>query len=314
MILRLFGIISIVQTGGDDPRGNVSVSDIDALGQTFPMIVNFTPERAGVRGDRGYHRFSMYRGFLFFWVSFAALLLVCGVGAGLKSRAHQNSVLRMLAPEGVKISDEQMAGADTAAGVAEFVAILKKDRRPVPAYLRLVCEEYAAKPRESATFAVGCYWEGERDLGKLKGVVFSRTGMLGGDEVVQVRFDPAVIDYARLAGAVRKMSCYRGVRPREADLIPDPEQQHYLTMHPEYCFLPLTAGQATKVNAALGTGADADQFLSPAQLSLRKRLASGIALSGGSADWLSEVRPDRSRDRLAAYADALEDFLASWGD
>jgi hypothetical protein len=256
----------------------------------------------------------MYRGFLLSCVSVAALLLVCGVGAGLGSRTHQNSVLRMLAPEGVKLSDEQLAGADTAAGVAEFVAILKKERRPVPAYLRLVCDEYSARPQEWATFAVGCYWEGERDLGKLKGVVFSRTGMLGRDEVVQVRFDPVVIDYARLAGTVRKMSCYRGVRPREANLLPDPEQQHYLTMHPEYFFLPLTAGQATKVNAALGTGADADQFLSPAQHLLHKRLAAGIALSGGSAEWLSELRPDRSRQGLAAYADALEDFLASWGD
>jgi hypothetical protein len=236
------------------------------------------------------------------------------VAAAVRYVPHHNAALALFAPDGIRPSRQQFSNPDTATGLLEFIAMLARDRKPTPLYLELVADEYRGRPRQSATFAVGCYWEGERDLGRLAGVVASRTGMVGRDEVVQVHFDPGVIDYGTLAATVQKMSCYRGVRATDANLVADPEQQHYLAMHPEYAYLPLTAGQATKVNAALGAHQDADAFLSPAQLRLKQRIAAGIARSHGSADWISGLRPDRSREGIAAYDDALEAYLSTCGD
>jgi hypothetical protein len=144
--------------------------------------------------------------------------------------------------------------------------------------------------------------------------VASRTGMLGSDEVVQVRFDPRVVDETKLVATVKAMSCYRGLRPGDAKLALDPQQQHDLSMHPEYFFLPLTAMQATKVNAALGAGDNPDVLLSPMQIRLKARLAAAIANAGRTPDWLGELRPDRSESGLADYLRSLESSLAVIGE
>jgi hypothetical protein len=243
----------------------------------------------------------------------ACLTLIVGTVVTRISVPPRNAVLVLFAPEGAELTNAQWADVNTAAGLDRLVGALAAAHRAVPGYLQGVRDEYAGKPTESASFAVGCYWEGERELGKLNGVVGSRTGMLGSDEVVQIRFDPAIIDAATLAATVKPMSCYRGVRSAEARLELDPQQQHDLSMHPEYFFLPLTAMQATKVNAALGAGNNPDSFLSPMQLGLKSRLAAAIAEAGGTPNWLGELQPDRSPTGLPDYLRSLEASLAVTG-
>jgi len=240
----------------------------------------------------------------------ACVTLVGGTVATRAFARPRNAVLVLFAPAGVELSDAEWADANTAAGLDRLVGELSAEHRAVPGYLAALRDEYAGKPTESASFAVGCYWEGERDLGKLDGVVASRTGMLGSDEVVQVRFDPRVIDEAKLVATVKAMSCYRGLRPGDAKLALDPQQQHDLSMHPEYFFLPLTAMQATKVNAALGAGDNPDVLLSPMQIRLKTRLAAAIAKTGGTPDWVGELQPDRSQNGLPDYLRSLEASLA----
>ena len=71
------------------------------------------------------------------------------------------------------------------------------------------------QPRESATFAAGCFWGVQAKFDKIKGVLSSSVGYTGGTvknptyeqvcthttghaEVVQVEFDPTVVTYAQL--------------------------------------------------------------------------------------------------------------------
>lgn len=219
----------------------------------------------------------------------------------------------LFAPDDVALSGREWANPDTAAGLDRLIQALTASSRPIPGYLRAVRDEYAGRKLKTASFAVGCYWEGERELGKLDGVVASRTGTLGPDEVVQVRFDPRTIDAGRLTEAVKAMNCYRGVRAADAPLQLDPEQQHDLWAHPEFAYLPLSAMQATKVNSAVGAGKDPSALLSPAQRRLERRLATAIGREGGVPDWLADLQPDRSAAGLAVYLRSLEGALAANG-
>ena len=74
--------------------------------------------------------------------------------------------------------------------------------------------------------------------------------------------------YAALLRRVVSMRCFRSaVASGDAKLEASEVQQFALSQLPEYWYLPLTALQATKINAALSHGADldADKFLSPTQ-------------------------------------------------
>lgn len=193
-------------------------------------------------------------------------LLGAGAAAQVTCFPPANPMLRVLAPDGITLSRRQLANPNTGAGLAEMVRLLEAAHRPVPEYLRTVCDEYSGRPRESARFAVGCYWEGERELGKLPGVVASRTGMIGRDEVVELHFDPAVIAPTDLSAHAARLSCFRGVPSTQAALVEDPEQQHTLANHPEFAAILMTPLQRTKVNAALSDHQDLAPLLSPTQL------------------------------------------------
>lgn len=204
-----------------------------------------------------------------------AIALLALVGATVAGKIAffppANPLLRVLAPDGITLSRAQLANANTGAGLAEMVRLLEAAHRPVPHYLQLVCDEYSGRPTETARFAVGCYWEGERELGKLHGVVASRTGTIGKDEVVELKFDPKVVDATALAERAKHMSCFRGVPSAQAAIAEDPEQQHTLANHPEFSDIPMTPLQRTKVNAALWDHQDLTQFLSPRQIKLLQR-------------------------------------------
>lgn len=151
--------------------------------------------------------------------------LVALVGAGVAGKMvffpASNPLLRVLAPDGITLSRQQLSNPNTGAGLAEMARLLQVAHRPVPEYLRLVCDEYSGRPRESARFSVGCYWEGERELGKIHGVVASRTGMIGRDEVVEVRFDPTIVGASALAAKARGLACFRGIPSAQATLNED---------------------------------------------------------------------------------------------
>lgn len=261
----------------------------------------------------------------------ATFLVLAALAVAGASAPSRNPVLELLAPDGMKLSASQLADQDTSAGLSRMIAALEASHRPVPTYLRLVADEYAPKPRQTATFAVGCYWEGERDFGGLDGVLATRTGLVGRDEVVELEFDPAVLDYAQLLGRAQHMGCFRRVYARDANQqqqastaaaplirsarpIDAHTRQHFhLWLHPEYHYLPLTALQATKINAALYARQDPAPFLSPAQEALRDRIAKVLARGRDARDSLDDLEPRRDRPGLGEYCRRLQSRLAALG-
>jgi hypothetical protein len=121
----------------------------------------------------------------------------------------------------------------------------------------------------TATFSMYCYWTGEATIGRVDGVVASRIGHWGGNEIVQVDYDPGRTDVGALAGALKRQRAFysllvadeaecaealghlpagevtvRGGRPRFI------APKHSLrTVHPRIAALDLSEEQAIALNS-----------------------------------------------------------------
>lgn len=241
--------------------------------------------------------------------------------------AWNNPVMRFLGTDEKDLiprKDEIFHGGVVLARMAES---LEKAKRPVPAYLKLAVAEFAPKKAETAVFAMHCYWEGEAKLGALDGVIFTRIGELAKAEVVEVTFDPAVIDYKKLVEKAKEMDCTHAVFARtdaqaktakevvgekkvvrsDKEIDADTQQQYHLAQVPRYHYLPLTMAQATKVNAALANKKSPDEFLSPLQLALYARFTK---TTDAEAQRLFKLTPDRSPVGVIDYWKKVDGALA----
>ncbi len=209
-----------------------------------------------------------------------------------------------------------------------LIEALKAAGRPVPDYLALAAAETAPGRTATATFAMHCYWDGEAQLGSIEGVLRTRAGWVGSDEVVEVVYDPAVLGYAKLVSAARKRQCAikiyahddeqletaRGLAGEIAAGLDAPARsakasdQKFALNHSELRHLPLTPMQATKVNADLRAGKDPSRRLSPRQRELREAIKRALAQDENVLRGLE--RPD-ALAALAAYEDELRARLAS---
>ncbi len=240
--------------------------------------------------------------------------------------AWNNPVMRFLGADEKDLiprKDEVFHGGTLLARMAES---LEKAKRPVPAYLKLGVAEFAPKKTETAVFAMYCYWEGEAKLGALDGVISTRIGELAKAEVVEVTFDPAVIEYKKLVEKAKEMDCTHAIFARtdaqektakevvegkkvvrsDKDIDATTQQQYHLAHSPRYQFLPLTMAQATKVNAALANKKSPDEFLSPLQLAIHARFTK---TTEAEAQALFKLTPDRSPVGVIAYWAKLTDTL-----
>ncbi len=240
--------------------------------------------------------------------------------------AWNNPVMRFLGADEKDLiprKDEVYHGGVVLARMAES---LEKAKRPVPAYLKLAVAEYAPKKTETAVFAMYCYWEGEAKLGALDGVVSTRIGELNKAEVVEVTFDPAVIEFTKLVEKAKEMDCTHAVFARTDDqakaagrlvgekkvvrtdkeIEAKTQQQYHLAHNPRYHHLPLTMAQATKVNAALANKKSPDEFLSPLQLALYARFTK---TTDAEAQSVFKLTPDRSPVGVISYWAKLSETL-----
>lgn len=235
--------------------------------------------------------------------------------------AWNNPVVRFVSPTGRDLVPRLDGDYTTGGLLAGMVQSLKKARRPVPEYLALVANEYRPRRRETATFAMHCYWEGEMKLGSLDGVLATHIGMLDGNEVVELDFDPTQLPYRKLVSRARKLDCVKKVYARskqqartakqlvrsevvrtDARVDTSTTQQYHLANTPAYHYLPLTQLQATKVNAALAVGGNPSRFLSPSQRALILPITSAMA---GDAQAFSDLVPDRTPHGVSHYAARL---------
>lgn len=243
-----------------------------------------------------------------------------------KEPAWNNPVVRFLNAEGGDLIPRKDGEYTTRFLLPRMALALEKAGRTVPEYLKLTASEYASVKQEKAVFVMYCYWEGEAKLGQLTGVIGSRIGSLDGAEVVEIEFDPTVLAYKTLVGKAKEMDCTHRVFARTDDQLKIAKelvgnkavrsnevidarttQQYHLSLHPEYHYLPLTALQATRVNAAIAFKDSPDAFLSPGQLALLKKTRDSLAQNPKTFVGLT---PDRTQRGLPHYAVELENRLA----
>ncbi len=196
-----------------------------------------------------------------------------------------NPVVRFLDADGRDLIGRR-AGLWTphAIGV-RMVRALEASGRPVPEYLRDAVDETLPRHTERARFGMDCYWSGEACLGGIWGVVASRTGHLGGSEVVELEFDPDSVSYRDLVREARRRGCADRVFAEDAsqraiaeEVFGDAvttdagrlrvsrarDQKYYVGRSPLQD-LDLTPRQAVRVNAAVAVGLDPAPHLSPRQ-------------------------------------------------
>jgi len=121
--------------------------------------------------------------------------------------AWNNPVLRFLDGRGQDLLPRRGRIWSTGDVAPRLVAALRAAGRDVPGYLRLAAAETGTKETESAHFAMHCFWVGEARLGAIDGVLTTRAAWMEGHEIVEVIFDPHVVDYDSLVRNALKLEC-----------------------------------------------------------------------------------------------------------
>lgn len=205
---------------------------------------------------------------------------------------------------------------------------LEAGKIDVPAWFTQFVRELDVRGVEKAVFAMHCFWEGERRLGALPGVLTTHAGWLEGAEVVEITFDPKVLAFEALLAEARKVRCLQRVFARNdaqaeaakgidgvavkatQEKVRDAKtsDRHYYLRRTPYTHLALTPGQATRLNAALGMNQSVDGLLSPRQRKHVIQIRAFLAKNPKALDDLP--RPD-TLAALPAYRAAL---LARFAD
>jgi hypothetical protein len=182
-----------------------------------------------------------------------------------------------------------------------------------------MCALAAQQASKTATFSMYCYWTGEATVGKVPGVVATRIGEFGGNEVVEVTYDPARTDVARLAGALKQQGSFYAfiapgpeaakrsglpasevkIRSGRPDYV---EAKHSLrVVHPELYYLDLTEAQAIALNTWSHFGGPMPAVLTPEQLQMAARLKARLA-AGRPPGEPSRSGPEREEYRKTLVA------------
>jgi len=201
-----------------------------------------------------------------------------------------NPVVRIMTPDRKELVPRLNGDYSRLGVVTAMIKALKNNNRNVPQYLKLLEGDLRAKVNgsERAVFAMHCFWSGEEALGSIEGVISTNPGFMKGYEVVDVEYDPNVISYNELLEYAKgenvanhvfvKHEAQKNVAGKVvgessvsdlSNFRPDSDPKHYLSQT-TYKYVPMTALQSSRVNAAIGSGRSPDDFLSPQQLDLLK--------------------------------------------
>lgn len=212
--------------------------------------------------------------------------------------AWNNPVVRLVDSRGEDLMP-RLSGNYSALGAAEFmIYALQRANKDVPLYLQLLRDELRARKdgTRKATFAMYCFWTGEKQYGQLDGVISTRAGFMDGHEVVEVEYDPSVITLEKLIKAGKNSSCAdrlytheQGQEPTAKQLLgtgkvtstksfrSDRQPKYYLSRS-HYRAVPMTELQAARANALMGQGQSPNAVLSPRQV----QYANSLAVQGRS--------------------------------
>lgn len=199
--------------------------------------------------------------------------------------AWNNPVVRIVDAD-LKNIVQRLDGNYTPWGVSDkMIQALTAKKKIIPGYLRLTAEYLSPNPSKQLSFSMSCFWEGEKNLGHLEGVIRTEPGFIQGQEVVKVNYDPSIIGTDQLIKAAKKQDCAKSIFVEEQDFAevqrinkdskkssgfkPDRDPQYYLK-HSAYRYVPMLAIQASRLNSALARGNDPTNILSPRQMEVYK--------------------------------------------
>lgn len=187
--------------------------------------------------------------------------------------AWNNPVVRIVDSKNQTDLTPRMPDFQSAHAIVEGMGnALLKSGVEIPQYLQLLEAEFLGRETglETATLSMYCFWSGEGAIGKIPGVVSTLPGFQNGREVVQVQFDPSVVD----KNTVKKMSASAGTTlcADNAGFRPDKEPKYYLAQT-HYRFVPMIEIQAARANSLIGNGQSPDSVLSPRQIAFAKKVA-----------------------------------------
>lgn len=176
-----------------------------------------------------------------------------------------NPVVRIVDEKGENVVN-RLAGNYSASGLHTSMSeALKKTSTAIDGYFALLGEELHAQKKgtvEESYFKMYCFWSGESHLGKKKGVLSTEPGFMQGHEVVKVKYDKSQLNQEELERYASQANCAKIEKASGYRVDKDP--QYYLKRS-NYKYLPLSAIQKTKINAALVANVDPNKYLSPKQ-------------------------------------------------
>jgi len=212
---------------------------------------------------------------------------------------------------------------------ARMVSALTAAKQEVPSYLSGLAIDNASL--ESATFAMHCYWTGEARLGSIDGVMSTVSGWAGGLEVVQLKYDPKLVEYSTLVEAAQSFKCAtkvfahtdsqlntakalvgtRAVKfPGGSTKAKLSDQKYQLRTSKGVRSLPLTKYQSTKVNSLVRSPQRAEylKLLSPRQRVLLGHIAEEF--KSGNGDAIDRFVFPEDDSKLASYQAKLVGSLS----
>ncbi len=190
--------------------------------------------------------------------------------------------------------------------LSTVMAGIEEQGEAVPAYMSLRLQEFEGEDNiKEANLAMYCFWTGEREISKIDGVLSTEAGFMHGKEVVKVQYDASQVSLPTLVSEAQKSSCADAVFvdddydmsqvkkktsvnnvKKAGSYHKDGEVKYYLSKS-EYKYIPMSALQQAKVNAAIGSNQNPERYLSPRQLAVKKYIA-----SNRSQKWASQINQD----------------------
>jgi len=203
-----------------------------------------------------------------------------------------NPVVRIIDADGTNLTKRISGDYSALTLVKRMKEVLKKQGDDVPGYIDLLEQELSASSSsniEEDVFSMYCFWSGEKNLGKLDGVLNVESGFMQGREVVKVKYDSDVVSEKELVNFGKKNDYT--LRTVSNDYRVASNDYHYYLKNSIYKYIPMSDIQKTKVNSALGSSKNANQYLSPKQI-----------------EWLTYV----SKNKKGFNSQLTEDIQTAW--
>lgn len=184
-----------------------------------------------------------------------------------KEPSWNNPVVRIIDTNGKNLVKRISNDYSALALIKRMKETLKKRKKNIPIYMDLLEQELSSfdtQKYEQTTYEMYCFWNGEKQLGKIDGVLNVESGFYNTSEVVKTTYNPELLSKSKLDSLAKE----KGFKPLNSieKFRLSPNDLHYYLQHSDYRFIPLTDLQKTKINSTLGDNKSAEKYLSPQQL------------------------------------------------